>query len=129
MAVTVTGFAEFTRLLRTLGIKAPIAAGGALYREAERIMTAAKSRTPVDTGALRASGAVSQPDMTTNGVTVEMGFGNTSVNYAVVVHERLDVFHPTGEAKYLEKAVDEARRGMDARLAADVGRDIEREAR
>ena len=129
MAMTVTGFAEFTRLLRTLGIKAPIAAGGALYREAERIMTAAKSRTPVDTSALKNSGQVALPDVTTAGVVVEMGFGNTSVGYAVPVHERLDVFHPNGQAKFLESAVNDAQRGMDQRLAADVGREIERSAR
>lgn len=125
----VTGFTEFLRVIRTLGTRATGIAGGALSREAERIMTDAKGRTPVATGALRSSGQVAAPDVTASGVVVELGFGNTSVGYAVPVHERLDVRHPVGEAKYLERAVDAARRGIDGRLAADVRREIEGGAR
>lgn len=45
------------------------------------------------------------------------------------VHENLQARHPTGQAKFLEQPLNEARRGMDARLAADVKDAVAREAR
>ena len=43
-------------------------------------------------------------------------------------HEKLGVHHNVGQAKFLESALNEARRDMDARLADGVRQDIEREA-
>jgi len=90
-----------------------------LYEEGERVMTIAKENyVPVDTGNLRASGYVDQPDYSVGGVTVELGFGgpagggnvdgdsNTQdVGYAVYVHEDLSKHHTVGQAKYLETPI------------------------
>ena len=163
MSVTINidtrGFEKFQSVLRGLGAAAYSFAGGALFREAERIMTAAKRRTPIETGNLRASGHVALPVVGAGGVGVMMGFGGVAgsgnhggetnkedVGYAVYVHENLTASHvktlskkeaarrgsatgEIGQAKFLENAVNEARRGMDARLAADVRREIERMAK
>lgn len=82
--------------------------GHALRAEAEIEMTEAKRRTPVLTGALRASGHVTGPRMAGRVVEVVMGFGNASVDYAVKVHEMTNVFHRNGQAKYLESVLLES---------------------
>src|SRR3990167_2417631 len=92
----------------------------ALVEQAERIMNDAKGRTPVDTGALRSTGRVRR-----DGATVTMSFGgrafnNKVVRYAVFVHEIMWYKHKIGQAKFLENAVNAARKGMEARLARRV---------
>ena len=123
------GAEAFVKTMRALGNNSPRFAAIALYREAERIMTAAKALTPVLTGALRASGQVASPEVHGDGARVTMGFGNSAVGYAIHVHENLQARHPVGQAKFLEQPLNEARSGMDARLAADVRAEIERAAR
>lgn len=151
--LTITGLTEFERALAQLTGQIAQLAAAALEREAERIMTHAKQDyVPVDTGALRGSGQVAPADIAGTKVSVELGFGNAAVDYAMIVHEtppsRLGVRQALGEAyndplfgaaqrrlqnyaiggrgwKYLERAIDDARAGMDARLGADVRRAIE----
>lgn len=101
-----------------------------LVRVAESIIGDAKEITPVDTGALRASGHVRKPTRDVRGMKVELGFGGPAVDYAIPVHERTDVRHkPPGQAKFLEKAVrkhsptmaDRLRRGLDRAIRAKYG--------
>ena len=125
----IVGADQLQRTLRALAGAAPGIAAGALYREAERIMTAAKRLTPVLSGSLKSSGQVVPPAMRGTAVSVTMGFGNAAVNYAVHVHENLQARHLNGQAKFLEQPLNEARSGMDARLAEDVRREIARAAR
>ena len=75
-----------------------------LNKEHEKIMTEAKMRTPVDTGALRASGVV-MPPVVYAGIIKSVGqFGGVSVDYALKVHEDLAVIHNVGRSKYYESA-------------------------
>ena len=105
---------------------------GALYVEAEKIMTAAKRITPVDENILRASGHVRLPEIEGDRVEVEMGFGGPAgtgnnrkdVGYAVYVHEDLTARHTVGQAKFLEVPFNQAKAGMMARLAARIKRRI-----
>ena len=91
------------------------AAADALYAEAEAVMADSKENyVPVDTGALRSSGFVSQPRIESGSVTVDMGF-NTP--YAIQVHEDLTAYHPHGEAKYLSKPLLKAAKGLMVRIA------------
>lgn len=69
---------------------------------AERIMADAVRRVPVATGLLRSSGYIAPPSRLSRGDQVELGFG---ADYAVPVHERTEVRHATGEAKFLERAI------------------------
>jgi hypothetical protein len=55
-----------------------------------------------------------------------MSFGGAAEDYAVVQHERLDYFHTTGQAKYLESVLNESREHMLARIARRV--DLNKEA-
>jgi hypothetical protein len=91
--------------LTKLGPAAAELGGRALYQIGEEVMTEAKGLTPVDTGALRASGQVLPPVQRGKQIIVTLGFGNASVGYAIPVHERMDVHHAVGQAKFLEQPV------------------------
>lgn len=74
----------------------------ALYTQAQRTLTKAIGYTPVETGALRASGIVSMV-----GDDIYISFGGPAAPYAIYVHEILTNSHPVGQAKFLERAVTE----------------------
>ena len=106
-----------------------------LYQEAEETMTDSKEDTPVDTGALRASGFVEQPDVRRDRVTVTLGFGGVAgsgnlgttnredVGYAVYVHEDCNAHHEVGRCKYLERHVRRAERRLPRRLVRALRRE------
>lgn len=73
-----------------------------LYAGGNIIMSDSIPRVPVDTGNLRASGYVTLP----KDHTVEIGYGGSAKSYAVPVHEKTEVRHEVGEAKYLERAAE-----------------------
>lgn len=103
------------------------AMASALHEEAHEIMTDSKTNyVPVLTGNLRLSGFVGEPDMTRNGVEVEIGFGapgTPAERYAEAVHEAPPSVGQ-GKSKYLEKPTlaalpgfgDRIRRRMAAKL-------------
>lgn len=124
--------------LKKLGPKARKAVHGALYREGTRTMTRSRDEfVPVDLGALKSTGTVGFPEDVGDEVVVELGYGGPAgpgvtlrdgtdhVGYAVVVHEDLTARHEVGGAKYLERPVLESAAGLEARLAADLLRDLE----
>ena len=107
--------------------------GGAIHTEAELLMTQAKDRTPVQTGALKNSGHVRPPEELVGRVSVEMGFGgpagsgqgqNEDVGYAIYVHEDLTAHHNVGQAKFLESVINENRDTISTRVAARLRRRI-----
>jgi hypothetical protein len=118
MDLQIEGLDTVRQELRELAAKVGAAIVPALRAEAEAIMTVAKERTPVQTGALRASGRVEVED-----ASVAMSFGGPAIGYAVFVHENLQAHHPVGQAKFLESAVTEAL----PTLAQDIAKRIEQE--
>ena len=82
----------------------PQVVSDAVWAEMQTILQDAQAITPVDTGLLRASGHVSDPIVTDGEIDVEIGF---YTNYAIYVHEDLSAKHPTGQAKFLETAIDD----------------------
>lgn len=122
---TFDGGDELRRVIRELGPRASRAVARALYQQGEVIMTEAKKRTPVDTGALRASGHVHPLEITAGQVAVLLGFGGPSAPYAIYVHENLHAHHPVGQAKFLESAVLEAASTLGARLAEVLRAELE----
>lgn len=118
------GTKEMRKALRRLGDRAEFAMKRALTTEAEKVMAKAKRLTPVDTGALRASGHVQPPVVRPGTIEVTLGFGGPSASYAVFVHERTELNHTVGQAKYLEQPVNEAARGLADRLAAELRREL-----
>lgn len=106
-----------------------------LYRIGEQIMTEAKRQTPVDTGNLRASGHVTQPQWVNTWCHVTLGFGGPAgagagqtkpVGYAVFVHENLTARHPVGNAKYLERPMLAWASKLEAKIAADLRAELVR---
>lgn len=97
-----------------------MAVGSALYMVAEEIMTDSKTNyVPVVTGALRRSGFVNKPIITTNRVAVELGFGGSAISYALAVHERPNGFGQ-GKNKYLIKPIRTASPNIAPRMAVFI---------
>lgn len=96
-------------------------AARALYEEASIEMTEAKRRTPVDTGALKASGMVLPPATTGRDTVVQLQFGGPAVGYATYVHENLEALHPNGgQAKFLESTLLESAPFLSERIAKRI---------
>lgn len=101
----ITGVAKVQANIRALGKAYPAAMAGAIYKLAVVILSGAIRRAPVEHGVLRASAYASPPQGEGVKANVEIGFGTV---YAVPQHENQDWHHPKGgEAKYLEKAINE----------------------
>lgn len=60
---------------------------------AEDILGEADQRVPFDEGTLASSRALKETHYGDK-YSVEVGYGNSAVRYALVQHERLDFFHP-----------------------------------
>jgi hypothetical protein len=74
-----------------------------------------------DTGLLRSTGRVETENAPGPEAVVKLSYGgNGLAPYAAIVHERLDVHHPVGQAKYLQMPFFEATAGMAERLAASI---------
>ncbi len=69
------------------------------------IKTESQKKTPVDLGNLKA-GHYGRTHRKAKSVVGEVG---AVAEYAIYVHEDLEAHHPTGEAKFLERAIDESR--------------------
>lgn len=116
---------------------------------AVEILRLAVLKAPVDTGHLRESGSVEiqgvtvagssggvqatgqPPPATGTSVTARIGFNATTKDgkrsYAQIQHERIDFNHPKGgEAKYLEKALEEVADRVQGWMQRDWNAFIER---
>lgn len=99
-----------------------------LLRHAEEVMTESKQRVPVKTGALMNTGKVMPPVETGTTVQVDLGYGDESVDYALIVHEEVNA--PSGAAinwtrpgsgpKYLQGPFDEKADELMPRIATAV---------
>lgn len=117
MGLKLTGVEAVRANLRRLAERFPDEIARAMYQEAQIEMTEAKRRTPFDTGALRSSGHVIEPERRGNNVTVRLVFGGAASAYAIYVHEDLEAFHPHGQAKFLESVIKESVPYMAQRIA------------
>ncbi len=121
VSIKVEGVSALLRKTRALPRIVRQAAIEAQRDEAEAVMERSKAEfVPIDSGALRDTGRVEEVEGTADGFWVSMAYGSEEVDYALPVHERLDVHHPHGQAKYLEVPALEAAAGMPERLAARV---------
>ena len=103
---------------RLLGVSA--AAEGAVTETLKLAGADLKTRSqqlvPVDTGTLRDS-AYATVDHGITGPELTVGY---AADYAIYVHERLDVFHPVGGPKYLERPFNDQRARYIAMLEAGI---------
>lgn len=103
--------------------------GKAVYAEARQIMDEAGGEVPKGTRALYNSRYVAPPSRTSAEIKITCGFGTQLRNpvtgqptaeYANIVHERLDVKHPNGKAKFLEDPMNRAAPGLLARVSQRI---------
>ena len=85
-----------------------------MYQFAEEVMTDSKEVVPVKTGALMNTGKVFPPVEDATSITVDLGYGDESVDYALIVHEELQSpkgnpinwTRPGSGPKYLQNPFD-----------------------
>lgn len=119
------GFDNFPIVLRQIelfrrNLRAGSEAGA--VAEMQQVLAKALTYTPIETGALRNSGRVIGPVRRGETSLVSVTFGGPShpryVHYAVYVHENAYARHaPPTQWKFLERAFNERKRGMAARIA------------
>lgn len=85
ITVTITGGSRLSQALKR-GPAVVDAANRELYAGATSIFNASQRITPVDTGALRGSGAMRQSGGA-GGAEAEIKYGGTAAGYALYVHE------------------------------------------
>ena len=115
----IEGYKELEASLKRSGLNLLSASKQGLYEEGEEIFEESQLEVPVDTGALKRSGYSEKQGNSVDigyGRSEELGASNETPNtYMVAVHERLDVYHPNGKAKFLEDPVNRhTRKGADS---------------
>lgn len=100
------------------------AAEAVVGEAAQLVLEESQHLVPVDTGALKDSGRVSQ-----DGLEAAISYGaedgagrngQDTAKYAIPQHERLDFQHPNGQPKYLETAMHSQAEKVAAHLAAGL---------
>lgn len=88
----------------------------------DEVFARSQELVPRDTGALAASGMVSDPVIEIGLATVTIAYGTDpdTAEYAVPTHEMLGKVHPVGQAKWLEQATTEAAPTFAAHIAAKM---------
>lgn len=105
----------------------------AVHKPIKMIMQESLRQVPKDTNALANSAYEEPPAFDGNGVTISFGYGgsNAQVNprtgqsttdYAWIVHERLDTVHPIGKAKYLEDPINDIAPNILHMIGNDLSR-------
>jgi hypothetical protein len=124
------GVALVQKRLKDSGERARNAAGAACYGLGNDVLNVSKDKIPVDFGVAKNSGYVTLPQQSAFGVIrVEFGHGGAAKDYIIPLHENLTARHPTGEAKFLEHAIHEARSGAQAKLVQYFSEAFERNAK
>lgn len=117
---TFTGAAKCLGQLAKLTKFVPQVFDKAFYQEMQVELTEIKRSTPVKTGALRASETITEPMRSGSSVAITVSAGGPSVDYAWAVHEDLEAFHKTGEAKYIERPLTESLPYLPDRIAKRI---------
>lgn len=103
-------------------VKAAVRAGGhdGVKDATELVFEATQREVPVESGALKRSGRVK-----VDGIHGEVIYGEgSSGRYAAIIHEKLEIRHDTGSAKYLENPTAASARQAFAAIAAGIRRKL-----
>lgn len=106
-------------LLKLAKEKGPSAYGKIVLRALVLIENNSAKRTPVDKGHLKLSG-LGHSKLLASAPNGAMGYTTNTADYAIYVHERLDLKHTVGEAKFLEKAVNEIKPKIEKKFGAEL---------
>lgn len=125
--VTITGLDAALRDVRATRAELLPALGRAMREEAKPAFDRSQGLVPVDTGELRASGRLHEPEVRGGSVSVELSYGGPGTEYAERQHEDLSIRHAPGKsAKFLEVPFLETANGLGERVGARVAREIGR---
>lgn len=119
--MTVAGDKQVREQLKRASVRYPAAFGAALYSEGVGLYGEARKRVPVDSGYLRDSAYVTKPNLRSQNMKVEVGFG---AEHATLQHQKTEYRHTKGEAKYLENAITGFTGGFLQRLGAQTQRNV-----
>jgi len=103
----------------------PKEAAKALYVELGRLQKASMKLTPVKTDALRGSTEREKPKQQGNTISGKVKVGGPAAPYAVIVHYR-PAQHTVGQDRYLETALNNTLKGLQARLGKQIKKQVER---
>lgn len=92
----------------------------ALHEEAAEVMLVSQELVPVRYGYLKASGNVSNPTRTMDGVTVQLYYGGPAAPYALYVHEIPRRHAAPTRSKFLELPMKRQAEGLGDRLLARI---------
>lgn len=120
MTLDLKGAEQIKARLARLAAQVPNEVARALYEEARVEQVESMRRTPVDTGALRASHNTTKPEIDGRDISVSIEVGGPAAPYAIHVHENLEADHPVGQAKFLESTLNESRPFLAARIAKRI---------
>lgn len=115
---------EIQQFLKSLGAarqRAEAAAVRAINRFGQAVLTNARERCPIEFGDLKRSATGLPAENDDGKITKVIGF---SESYAAAVHERLDVHHPYGEAKFLENAMREMTPELAQYVRDEIAKDL-----
>lgn len=104
--------------------KAAAREGGAegVKEAAEIVFETSQRHVPEATGALKRSGKITRGE---DGLAADITYGEgLPDNRAVIVHEKLEIHHPNGSAKYLENAMTESEHRAQGVIAESVRRKL-----
>lgn len=93
------------------------AGGRSLLRIARSIIREAQKLVPYQSGFLHDSGYAVQIPTAAGGTRISLGF---TAPYALWIHENMDLYHPNGQAKFLEIPFRLAANTIKATLAGDI---------
>ncbi len=115
--IEMQGIDNLIRVMALGGSRAPRMLAKALVDEAHEIMNKSQDQVPVDTGVLKGSGMVHQPVITSQEILVELTYGGSAKQYALIQHENESYNHKPGKkAKYLSDPVEDALPTLDEHL-------------
>lgn len=115
-----TGADATIRDVRKLMKFAPYEFGDALMEETKIEQKECIKETPKLTGKLQGDIKADGPFIDGRNITTTIHTTEETADYAATVHEDLDVFHPVGGAKFIERPLNESRPFLPARVAARV---------
>lgn len=112
-AWTISGVKETLKELGATEKEIERSLAAALWQKGLQIIGVSVNRVPVDSGRLKQS-AYAAPPTNDRKPRVELGYGT---DYALPVHEKVEVFHKVGGPLFLKSALDEAKRGFQSWIA------------
>ena len=112
--VSVSGMKKLRSDLTELKTRYGNAVAAGVFQEAVELMRDSRDEVPIDTGELFDSAFVAKPDKKANGFRSHLGYG---ADHAIFVHERTELSHPIGKAKFLTDPSNRRKSGASKRIA------------